>query len=203
MGVRRTAAIGFLPCLLWAGDGPLGIDSRLRYDDRGIWKRKVQVGLEDGVVLAELAGALSTSGDSRLGRTFRATVDASVLTALTTLLAKRGFARARPSQSADPNLWFQGSGHESFPSGEVGLQASFVTPFIAEYHREQPWIWALEVLPAYDAVARMKTRGHWQTDVLAAWALGTAWGLYAGKRETPLVFGLVPGGLSVGYRRVF
>jgi hypothetical protein len=34
------------------------------------------------------------------------------------------------------------------------VQASFVVPFIASYGREYRWIWALELLPAYDAVAR-------------------------------------------------
>jgi undecaprenyl-diphosphatase len=28
----------------------------------------------------------------------------------------------------------------------------------------------------YDAIARVKTHGHWQSDVIAGWALGTAGG---------------------------
>ena len=70
---------------------------------------------------------------------------------------KDAFGRARPSQGNNPNLWFQGSGHQSFPSGEVTLQASFVTPFIVNYAADNPWVWALEALPAYDAVARVKS----------------------------------------------
>ena len=61
----------------------------------------------------------------------------------------------------------QGRCCDSFPSGEVTLQASFVTPFIANYARDYPWVWALEALPAYDALARLKTQEHWQTDVIA------------------------------------
>jgi hypothetical protein len=42
----------------------------------------------------------------------------------------------------------------SFPSGEVTLQASFVTPFIVDYSKRHPWIWALEIFPAWDAYPR-------------------------------------------------
>ncbi len=67
------------------------------------------------------------------------------------------------------------------PSGEVTLQASFVTPFIVNYADRNPWVWALEVLPAYDAAARVKEGAHWQSDVLAGWALGTTVGYFAAK----------------------
>ena len=194
------AALGLGPGLAWGAGGPLGIDHRLPYDNQGLWKRNLQIGLEDGVVLLELAGALGTEGDTRLGSAFRQSVDASVLTAVSVQVLKVTLQRARPSQGNDPGLWFQGSGYQSFPSGEVGLQASFVTPFIAEYQGDHPWVWALEALPAYDALARMKTWGHWQTDVLAGWALGTGWGIYSHGRPTPLVFGILPRGLSVTYR---
>ncbi|WP_341868590.1 phosphatase PAP2 family protein [Paraburkholderia lacunae] len=73
--------------------------------------------------------------------------------------------------------WFLWGGcWQSFPSREVTLQASFVTPFIVNYGRREPWVWALEILPAYDAIARMKSPAHWQTDVLASWILGTGHG---------------------------
>jgi len=196
----RLATLALLPSLAWGGGGPLGIDHRLAYDNSGIWQRNYQVGLEDGVVILELAGALATSGDTRLGLTFRRDIDSTLLTALSVQLLKYTFQWARPSQTDNPDLWFQGSRAQSFPSGEVALQASFVTPFIAEYHADHPWVWALEALPAYDSVARMKTWGHWQTDVLAGWALGTAIGLYSQQRKSPLVFGLLPHGGSVTYR---
>ena len=48
---------------------------------------------------------------------------------------------------------------------------AIVTPFIAEYRRDQPLVWALAGLPAYVGVARMKSQAHWQTDILAAMAL--------------------------------
>ena len=59
------------------------------------------------------------------------------------------------------------------------------------------------MLPAYDAVARMKTWGHWQTDVLAAWALGTGFGIYAHSRQTPFFLGFMPHGIMVGLHTTF
>jgi hypothetical protein len=53
-------------------------------------------------------------------------------------------------------------------------------------------VWALELLPAYDAVARMKAQAHWQTDVLAGWALGTEAGYLATRWEMPIFVQILP-----------
>lgn len=184
-----------------AASGPLGIDHRLPYDDSGIWKRSDQLLLEKAVIVTELGSALWLGGEDRLGQTYWRSVDSSVFTALSVELMKHAFGRERPSQTDDPNQWFKGG--QSFPSGEVALQASFVTPIIAEYSPDHPWVWSLEILPAYDAVARMKTQGHWQTDVLAGWALGTAWGVYAQGREMPFFLSFMPHGIVVGIHVAF
>lgn len=198
--------MGLLALCLWplsgyAASGPLGIDHRLSYDDSGIWARKDQLLLENAVVVTELGGALWLGGDDTLGNTYWRSVDSSAFTAVSVLVLKHAFGRQRPSQTDDPNEWFKGG--QSFPSGEVALQASFVTPFIAEYGRDHPWVWGLELLPAYDSVARMKTQGHWQTDVLAAWALGTAFGLYAHDRTSPFFLEFMPHGIVVGLHATF
>ncbi len=175
------------------------IDRRLSYDGHGIWTRKYQLDFEHLVMLTELGGALWYGGKTRIGRTFWRSIDASVFTAITTTAMKYAFSRARPRQSKSPDRWFQGNCCQSFPSGEVSFQASFVTPFIAEYHKQYPWVWALEALPAYDALARMKVHGHWQTDVLAAWAIGTAWGIYAHDEPKGLIIGFMPNGIIMGF----
>ena len=113
------------------------------------------------------------------------------------------FSRARPYQDRGPNAFFSGHGDQSFPSGEVTLQASFVTPFILHYRHQYPWIWAAELLPIYDAYGRMKSQGHWQSDVLAGWALGTAFGYWASQRKIPLLVEILPHGLSVGFYKSF
>jgi hypothetical protein len=154
-----------------AGGGPLGIDHEIGLDQSGIWARKYQTGLELGVIVTEIGGAVWLGNDDQLGHTFWQTLDASAVSALAATALKRVTGRARPSQGDNSNRWFRGSCCESFPSGEVTLQASFVTPFIVGYSRNHPWIWALEILPVYDATARLKSHAHWQTDVIAGWVL--------------------------------
>lgn len=154
-------------------------------------------------MLVEGAGALWLGGQSRLGRTFWQAIDSSLFTAITTTAMKYAFSRARPFQSASPHRFFQGNCCQSFPSGEVAYQASFVTPFIAEYGERDPWVWGLEILPVADALGRMKSRGHWQTDVLSGWAIGTAWGIFAHEEKEPFVLSLLPGGFMIGFHKSF
>ena len=174
------------------------IDHKLHYTNNGIWQRQRQLDFEYAVIAGEIGGSLWFGGQSRLGKTFWRSMDASFYTAVTVQAMKYAFSRARPRQADSPDHWFQGNCCQSFPSGEVSFQASAVTPFIAEYHKQYPWIWALEAMPAYDALARMKAHGHWQTDVLAAWAIGTAWGLYAHYEPKPLILSIMPHGIMVG-----
>ena len=180
-----------------------GFDHELPLDQSGIWARKYQTGLEYGVVALEVAGSLWYGNNDAIGHTFWQSVDSSVISGLGALGLKYAFSRARPDQGNNPNLWFQGSGHQSFPSGEVTLQASFVTPFIVDYWREHPWVFALEALPVYDAVARLKSQAHWQTDVIAGWALGTGVGYWSTTRAIPISVQILPGGLSVGFSKRF
>lgn len=186
-----------------AAGGLLGIDHALTPSDSGVWARRYTLGLEYGVVAVDLAGALWLGGESELGRTYWRAADSMVLGQLAAQAAKYAFGRERPSQSRDPNLWFKGLKAQSFPSGEVTLQASFVTPFIIDGAARAPWLWALEALPAYDAVARVKEGGHWQSDVLAGWALGTGFGYFAATRNMPIVLSALPHGFMVGLRASF
>jgi hypothetical protein len=185
------------------GGGPLGIDHEWSLDQNGIWARKYQTGLENGVIAVEVAGSLWFGNDDELGHTFWQTIDASAISGVAAAVLKRGFGRARPYQGGNPNLWFKGSCCQSFPSGEVTLQASFVTPFIANYARQNPWVWSLEALPLYDAVARLKSQAHWQTDVVAAWALGTGVGYWSTTRAIPLSVQIGPKALTVGFSKRF
>jgi hypothetical protein len=160
-----VASLCALPLCSHAAGGPLGIDHRLPYDDSGIWARNDQLFLEKAVIVTEVGGALWLGGEDRMGKIYWQAVDSSIYSTVTVQIMKYAFGRERPSQTSDPNEWFHSG--QSFPSGEVALQASFVTPFIAEYADDDPWIWTLEILPAYDAAARVKVQGHWQSDVLA------------------------------------
>lgn len=181
-----------------AGGGPLGIDRAIGFDDSGIWARHNQMALAYGVIAVEAGGALILGANDPLGRTFWQTIDSSVASGIVAQAAKYAFGRERPSQGNGPDAWFKGRCCQSFPSGEVTLQAAFVTPIIVNERSGHPWVWALEALPAYDAVARMKSHAHWQTDVLAGFALGTGFGYLATKRETPFFVSILPGGVTAG-----
>jgi undecaprenyl-diphosphatase len=150
--------------------------------------------------LTVIGGALFGNSESRLGRTFDQALDSMVLSVATAGVMKVTFTRERPRDTADPDRFFQGGSNDSFPSGEVAEITGIVTPFIAEYGHDHPAVYALALLPAYDAVARVKVQGHWQSDVLVGAGVGVAWGLYAHHRKSPLIMGLLPGhGLMVGY----
>jgi hypothetical protein len=202
--LRLSRPALLLPLLLLTSSRAFaGFDHELTLDQNGIWARKYQTALEGGVIALELAGSLWYGNDNELGHTFWQTIDSSAISGVGAQVLKYGFSRARPDQGNNPNAWFQGSGHQSFPSGEVTLQASFVTPFIVNYHRQDPWVWALEILPVYDAIARLKSQAHWQTDVIAGWALGSGVGDWATTRAVPLTVQILPGGLSVGFSKRF
>ncbi len=183
--------------------GPLGIDHEWSLDRSGIWAQKYQNALQYAVIAAELGGGIYLGKDDPLGQTFWQSVDSTVISAASAEILKFAFSRSRPSQSGNPNKWFQGSCCDSFPSGEVTIQASFVTPFIVEYGRSEPWVWALEILPLYTGIARLKNQAHWQTDVIAGWALGSAIGYWSTRREVPISVEFLPHGLTIGIHRSF
>jgi undecaprenyl-diphosphatase len=186
--------------LAHAGGGPLGIDYRLSYDNSGIWKRTTQENVLTAVMATVGAGALWEGGEDRLGRTFWQSVDATLASGATTYVLKYAFSRERPYQTSDANKWFTGHG-QSFPSGEVTVMSALVTPFVLEYGKESPVVYALELLPAYDAIARMKVWGHWQTDVIAGFGIGLAGGYFMRKLDTPLVFSVMPHGIQIGIKK--
>ncbi|MGH8160086.1 MAG: phosphatase PAP2 family protein [Rhodanobacter sp.] len=182
-----------------AGGGPLGIDHRLHYDNSGIWKRTNQNVLMYGTILTVAGGALAFGDQDKFGDTLWRSVDAMVISGIGAQAMKYTFQRERPSQTSNPNEFFKGIHSQSFPSGEVTAISAAVTPFMAAYGDDHPAVYALALLPAYDAVARLKTRGHWQSDVLVGAALGTGVGLWAAHRQSPLIIGWLPGGFQVGF----
>ena len=183
--------------------GPLGIDHRVDYDQAGIWSRGSQNVVLYGSFAAVVGGALWLGNEDPLGHVFWQSVDSMVVANASAAVLKLVFTRSRPEQTADPDKWFQGPGHYSFPSGEVAHVASIVTPFVLEYGERHPAVYALELLPLYTAIARVKAQAHWQTDVLASFALGTAVGWYAHSRQTPITVNLLPRGVSVGWHKSF
>jgi undecaprenyl-diphosphatase len=201
MSIRRLAALVLvLACSpSWAGSGILGLDHPVTYDNSGVWKRSNQQILIYGTIATVGAGALWFGDDNQLGDTFWRSVDSVAITAVSTQALKWTFQRERPSETDNPNKWFQGLHAQSFPSGEVAAISAAVTPFIVTYGNDHPAVYLLALLPAYDAVARVKTHGHWQSDVLIGAAIGTGIGIWATHRDSPWILSLLPGGFQVGY----
>lgn len=192
-----------LPQAAFPKDGPIGIDHNVARDNDGLTLRRNQLLIENGMIVSLAAGALWLGGEDRLGETYWRAIDSSLLGAAASTGLKMVFTRSRPTESGNPNLWFQGRGHYSFPSGEVTFTSAAVTPFVLRYAGEHPAVWALELFPAYDAVARVKVGGHWQSDVLAGFLLGTATGYIAATRDSPFILESLPRGFMLGYRTRF
>ena len=188
-----------LPPMARAAGGPFGIDHRIAYDNSGIWQRRDQRIFMGATVVAVVGGSLLLGDQGKLGDTFWRSLDSMAVSATVAQGMKWTFQRERPSQTSDPNRFFRGTRYESFPSGEVTAIAGAVTPFVVAYGHDHPAVYALELLPLYDAIARVKTRGHWQSDVLVGWALGTGVGIWAAHRDSPLILGWLPGGFQVGF----
>ena len=186
-----------------AGQGVLGVDRELNLDQSGVWARKYQLGLEYGSAAAVLGGALWLGSESRLGQTFWKSTDSMLVADVSATVLKEIFRRQRPVDGNDSNSWFGSSKNASFPSGEVTHITSIATPFIAEYHQDNPAVWALALLPIYDGEARLKSQAHWQSDVIAGMALGVASGLWAHNENQSFAAGILPRGFSVEFRKSF
>ena len=154
--LRRSGASFVLACGVGLAtlSANAALDHRINLDESGIWNRNVQRAVEYGSIAMVVGGALWEGGEDRLGRTFWQGFDAQVVSGVAAQAGKYIFTRARPSQTDSPNQWFQGSGHYSFPSGEVTLVSAAVAPFVFEYGSDYPAVYALELLTVYDMVAR-------------------------------------------------
>jgi len=179
------------------------IDHRVEYDASGMWNPSVYRGIVGALTIAEVGGAVWEGAETRFGKTLWQGVDSEIFGALGATAGKYIFTRARPSSQDNPCLWFQGGSNYSFPSGEASVAAALVTPYVLEYGPEYPVTYALLLLPLYVGAGRIKNQAHWQTDVLAGWAIGGISGWYAHSRDVPLTIELLPHGFLVGYRKRF
>jgi undecaprenyl-diphosphatase len=193
------ACVGLPPRAAQAGGGPFGIDHVVNYDNSGIWKRSNQKALMGATIVTVIGGSVLLGDENRLGDTFWRSLDSMAVSAAVAQGGKWIFQRERPSETSNPDEWFKGIKYQSFPSGEVSAIAGAVTPFVVQYGHDHPAVYALELLPLYDSVARVKVHGHWQSDVLAGWAIGTGAGIWAAHRQSPLILGWLPHGFEVGF----
>jgi hypothetical protein len=62
---------------------------------------------------------------------------------------------------------------------------------------------ALELLAPYEGVARVKSRGHWRTDVLSSDAIGAAIGAHIHSKASSISVGRLLNGVTVGWKKRF
>jgi hypothetical protein len=191
-----------LPVTGHAG-GWSAIDHKVSQNESGIWNPNVYRTMMEVLSVADLGGALWEGAETRLGKTEWQTIDSQLIAGGSAQAMKYAFTRERPSETDNPNNWFAHGSNYSFPSGEAAWSASLVTPFVMEYAGEQPAVYGLLVLPLYVGVGRIKAQAHWQTDVLAGWAVGGLSGWFAHGRETPLLVQVLPQGMVVGLKTHF
>lgn len=179
------------------------IDREVGFSDSGMWNPNVYRGIVGALTIAQVGGALWEGSESRFGKTMWQGIDSEIIGDVAAEAGKYIFTRARPDQGNNPCLWFQGGSHKSFPSGEASVAAALVTPYVIEYAGDNPLAYALLALPLYVGVGRIKNQAHWQTDVLAGWAVGGLSGWYAHSRETPILIEILPHGFQVGLKASF
>ncbi len=204
----RAIAVGALLslvcCLATAQDCSWSrIDHRVNYDDTGIWDSTFYRSVAVGASVLQLGGAVWEGAESRIGRTMWQGVDAQIMAGLAATVGKHIFTRVRPIDENNPCLWFQRGSNYSFPSGEAAAMAALVTPYMLEYGNEYPAVYFLSALPLYIGAGRIKDQAHWQSDVLAGWAVGGLVGWYAHSRDVPIVIELLPHSFAIGYRHSF
>jgi len=179
------------------------IDHTVSYDASGVWNPNVYRGLVGALTAAQIGGAVWEGSDTRFGKTMWQGIDSEIIAGVSATAGKYIFTRTRPSTADNPCLWFQGGSNYSFPSGEASVAAALVTPYVLEYGAEYPATYALLLLPLYVGAGRIKNQAHWQTDVLAGWAVGGLSGWYAHSRDVPITIQLLPHGFEVGYKAQF
>jgi membrane-associated phospholipid phosphatase len=153
--------------------------------------------------VAETGGAVWEGAETRLGKTMWQGIDSEIIGGVMATAGKYVFTRVRTSNTDNPCLWFHGSSNYSFPSGESSVATALVTPYVLEYGGEYSATYALFLLPLYVGSGRVKNQAHWQTDVVAGWAVGAVSGWYAHDRDVPIMIELLPRGFAVGYRQQF
>lgn len=179
------------------------IDHEIGYDTSGLWSPNAYRAMLGALTIAQLGGAIWEGVEDRFGKTMWRGFEAEVIAGATASLGKIAFTRARPNQGDDPCLWFQGGSHYSFPSGEAAVAAALVTPYIIEYGKEAPAVYALAALPLWVGVGRMKAQAHWQSDLLAGWTVGGLSGWFSDSLETPITIQLLPHGAALGLKMQF
>lgn len=157
------------------------------------------------------SGALVASGlvfhESRLTTMGREALEACILAALITDIAKPVFGRYRPYESGNANRFQPFSGHDSFPSGHATVAFALASVISA---RSDGWVIpaASYTLASLVAYSRINDSKHFASDVVAGGLIGATVGRFlvhrhdrasgeAGARTAEVTVYAVPHGLGV------
>jgi hypothetical protein len=198
-----AACLAGFVCPAVASCGWSRIDREWNYDASGAWNPHDYRSLVGVLAAGDIAGALWEGSDTRLGKTLWQGIDSVAISSAAEGIGKRIFTRARPGAGNDPCMWFKGGKNYSFPSGEAAVAAGLVAPMVFEYAHDNPVAYSLLLVPAYVGVARIKNQAHWQSDVVAGWAIGGLSGWYSQRRDVPLSVIVLPRGITIGFRKDF
>lgn len=179
------------------------IDHEVSYSASGVWNPDVYRNLVGALTIAQVGGAIWEGSEDRIGKTMWQGIDSEIISDVAAQAGKYVFTRARPTSGNNPCLWFQGDHNYSFPSGEAAVAAGLVTPYVLEYGADYPLTYALLLVPLYVGAGRVKNQAHWQTDVIAGWAVGGLSGWYAHSRDVPIMIEILPHGFAIGLRAQF
>jgi membrane-associated phospholipid phosphatase len=132
--------------------------------------------------------------------------EAAGLGVVTDEVLKYAAGRERPNETADPNLWHQGS--TSFPSNHVTVAFAIGTVLAESGGEDYRWIrrflgYGLGFGTAYE---RLNHNAHWLSDEVVSAALGTATAFFVMNRDPRAQqsgFSLLPmpGGAMLTYQR--
>src|SRR5690349_9095729 len=142
------------------------LDHRINANTSGVWNPDIYRDLTVAMTVGQIGLALWEGGESRLGNTAWRGIDSEIIGVISAEGLKHITTRVRPSHTEDPGLWFQRGSNRSFPSGETAHVSAIVTPYILEYGKDYPAVYALTLIPLYVGVGRVKAQSHWQTDVI-------------------------------------
>ena len=179
------------------------VHHRVSYDASGAWNPFVYRDIVSALTIAQIGGAIWEGAETRFGKTMWQGVDSEILADVAAMAGKYVFTRTRLIDANNPCCGSRASSNYSFPSGEASVAAALVTPYVLEFGRDYPAAYALLLLPLYVGAGRIKNQAHWQTDVVAGWAVGGLAGWYAHSRDVPIMIELLPRGFQIGYRKQF
>src|SRR5215831_7469569 len=198
LAIAACAPAGAHSCF-WSDVG----DHLVTKDESGVWNPNSYRGMIIGLSIAQVGGALWEGSESRFGKTMWQGIDSEIISGVAAEAGKYIFTRVRPDTQNNPCLWFKGGSNHSFPSGEASVAAGLVTPYVIEYARDYPLAYGLLLIPLYVGAGRIKNQAHWQTDVIAGWAIGGVSGWYSHSRDVPILIELLPHGFAVGISKQF